>query len=208
MKYYHIGWSHCGCSSLEQAFNQIAAWHPYLGLKIIRFGEPIIAAEGMRLRDLLKFNRDNSRQPLHGLDEYNVIIEPQADHYSDDIPVWRYIAGNLDDVKFILTVREPMGAALSHYKHMSGGGDMRFKTMLEYGQIAKSLYEIQYTQTKYVDLIKDYFSDDPQRLLVMDISSGDGYEKLLPFLGLDVPDNLPQFPHINQHSFDQISVRL
>lgn len=199
MKYYHIGWSHCGCSSLERAFNEIGALHPHLRFNVIRFGEPIIVKENMKLRDLLKFNRDNHRQPLTGLEEYNVIIEPQVDRHDDVSPVWKYIADNSDDVNFILTVREPMAAALSHYKHMVYGTGIPSRELFDGRRLVQNLYDIQYTQTKYVDIISDYFSNDPQRLLVMNISEGDGYEKLLPFLGLDIPDDLPQFPHMNQH---------
>ena len=39
----------------------------------------------------------------------------------------------------------------------------------------------------------DYFRDYPENFLVLDIAKGDGWDKLCPFLGVDVPDL--KFPH-------------
>lgn len=44
-----------------------------------------------------------------------------------------------------------------------------------------------------------------ERLLVMDITSGDGWELLCPFLGLPVPD-VP-FPHRNRHGVEGLRLR-
>jgi hypothetical protein len=44
--------------------------------------------------------------------------------------------------------------------------------------------------------VRRYFADRPDDLLEMNILTGDGWEKLCPFLGLPVPD-VP-FPHRNQ----------
>lgn len=198
MKYYHIGWSHCGCSSLAEAFSQISEWHPELSIKSIRFGEPIIEVEGegIRLRDLLKQNRDMARSPLFGLEEYNVILEPEVDHHSDVVPFWQYLAENDGDVKFIVTHREPIDAVESHYKHISENSDGI--VVHDIRDVAKKIYDIRYNQTLYLNAIREFFKNT-DRLLTMDIAKGDGYEKLLPFLGLSIPDDLPQFPHMNQH---------
>lgn len=40
---------------------------------------------------------------------------------------------------------------------------------------------------------RDYFADRPQDLMIMNISAGDGWEKLCQFLDLPVPDGVP-FP--------------
>ena len=99
-------------------------------------------------------------------------------------------------MKFIVTHREPIDAVESHYKHISesSGGIVLQDTK----EVAKKIYDTRYTQTVYLNTIKEFFKST-DRLLTMDIAKGDGYEKLLPFLGLGVPDNLPQFPHMNQH---------
>jgi len=41
--------------------------------------------------------------------------------------------------------------------------------------------------------VKQYFAGQPDKLLVLDIIKGEGYDKLCPFLGLDVLDK--PFPH-------------
>jgi len=41
-----------------------------------------------------------------------------------------------------------------------------------------------------------YFKDRPNELLVLDLPNGDGWEKLCPFLGKDVPRG--PFPHANK----------
>ena len=44
--------------------------------------------------------------------------------------------------------------------------------------------------------IRTYFSGRPDDLLIMNISAGDGWEKLCPFLGIPIPGK--PFPHLNR----------
>ena len=44
--------------------------------------------------------------------------------------------------------------------------------------------------------VRAHFADRPDDLLLMDISRGDGFDKLCPFLGLDAPS--APFPHGNR----------
>ncbi len=46
--------------------------------------------------------------------------------------------------------------------------------------------------------VQNYFKNRPQDLLVMDLAKGDGWDKLCPFLGADIPD--VAFPHANKAS--------
>ena len=43
--------------------------------------------------------------------------------------------------------------------------------------------------------VLEYFADRPDDLLVFDLPKGDGWDKLCPFLGHDIPDE--PFPHVN-----------
>lgn len=43
--------------------------------------------------------------------------------------------------------------------------------------------------------MRDYFAGRPEDLLIMDICAGDGWEKLCPFLGFEIPET--PFPHLN-----------
>ena len=51
---------------------------------------------------------------------------------------------------------------------------------------------------KHTKRVLDFFKDKPDELLVLDICGGDGYEKLCPFLGIDIPDE--PFPHRHKRS--------
>ncbi len=47
----------------------------------------------------------------------------------------------------------------------------------------------------------EYFANRPNDLLTLDLTSGDGWEKLCTFLGTDVPDT--PFPHANKASWSR-----
>ena len=47
--------------------------------------------------------------------------------------------------------------------------------------------------------VKDYFANRQGDLLTIDICAGEGWEKLCPFLGLDIPD--APFPHANHGDY-------
>ena len=46
--------------------------------------------------------------------------------------------------------------------------------------------------------VRDYFEDRPGDMLTIDICGGDGWEKLCPFLGKQIPART--FPHLNEGS--------
>jgi hypothetical protein len=51
---------------------------------------------------------------------------------------------------------------------------------------------------KHTKRVLDFFKDKPDELLVLDICGGDGYDKLCPFLGIDIPDE--PFPYKHKRS--------
>lgn len=53
-----------------------------------------------------------------------------------------------------------------------------------------------YARHRHHEDVRRYFANRPGKLLELDICGGEGYEKLCPFLGLDVLDK--PFPHIHQ----------
>ena len=55
--------------------------------------------------------------------------------------------------------------------------------------------ETKFTETlfRHTQEIKDYFSGRENDLLIMDITKGDGWEKLCPFLDKPIPsENIPK----------------
>ena len=120
-----------------------------------------------------------------------------------DIPwynIYRELDEQIPDSKFILTVREEE----SWYKSVSRSiGDVkRANSEWLYGR-GKGLpkFNKENTLHKYREHNKgviDYFKDRPNDLLVMNISEGDGWDKLCPFLGKEIPD--AEIPHLNKAS--------
>jgi len=49
--------------------------------------------------------------------------------------------------------------------------------------------------------VLEYFADRPNDLLIFDLPKGDGWSKLCPFLGHDIPDE--PFPHANKASWSR-----
>jgi hypothetical protein len=47
--------------------------------------------------------------------------------------------------------------------------------------------------TKHQTKVMDYFKDRPQDLLILNITEGEGWEKLCPFLDMPIPNH--RFPH-------------
>lgn len=110
--------------------------------------------------------------------------------------------------KFILTVREKEGwlrSCENHWDNAPSSSDThdpdllqrfnvrRFFRAATYGCHEFSRERFSWVYDQHVKNVLDYFKDRPDQLLVLNVCSGEGFEKLAPFLGLDTPC-LP-FPH-------------
>ena len=109
--------------------------------------------------------------------------------------------------KFILTVRDQESWLRSLERHWEGkpiydnipdqADVLRMKRFLRaavYGTFRFSPERLAYVQTLHDQLVLNYFKDRPDKLLVMDIAAGDGWEKLCAFLGKPIPD--APFPNV------------
>lgn len=99
--------------------------------------------------------------------------------------------------KFVLTVRDVDLWYASALRHFGTADTPRRK--LIYGEAAghpvgnEALYKERYSAHNREVL--DHFADRPDDLLVMDVTKGDGWHELCPFLGHPIP-RVP-FPHSN-----------
>jgi hypothetical protein len=121
-----------------------------------------------------------------------------------DIPVSPYYA-QFDHIypeaKFILTTR-PLESWLrsmeNHFslyvEHMRDDFD-DFVHACVYGALYFSSERFRYVKELHERNVRDYFSGRPEKLLVFDVSQGDSWPELCPFLDLPVPDS--PFPHAN-----------
>lgn len=115
--------------------------------------------------------------------------------------IWRQLAEKFPAAKFILTERDEAGWLQSCIGFYHG---RRVRPMREWmfgehadpsssdaaAQAWLSAYQIHNRQ------IRDYFAGQPDRLLVMNVIAGDGWEKLCPFLAAQPPGK--PFPHANR----------
>jgi hypothetical protein len=116
---------------------------------------------------------------------------------------YKYLDYIFPGSKFVLTVREQA----SWLRSMAYANAIYRVTSLEdHIPIMRRmlLYEtVTFDQGKYIaayhrhhDDVLRYFEDRPRDLLVMNITAGEGWEKLCPFLGIATPDAL--FPHLHR----------
>src|SRR5204863_4300532 len=90
--------------------------------------------------------------------------------------------------KFILTVRPLEDWLESRRSHVEANNRRRAR-----GEYAGSFLEVDYQgwtaeRDAHEERVRAHFANRPGDLLVMDISGGDGWEVLCPFLGIPVPD--------------------
>ncbi len=109
------------------------------------------------------------------------------------------------NAKFILTTRDTKSWLQSmrrHMMHMRLVYPTNYSTHL-YGSLilkgwttgATGDQKLLNTFYQHNQTVRDFFSDKPGRLLEMDIANGDGWEKLCPFLGKEIP--ACNFPTVN-----------
>lgn len=102
--------------------------------------------------------------------------------------------------KFILTTRRNVDVWLrSLKKHAALVGPTDFRR-IAYGHAVVRGHEREHCAVyeRHQREVRDYFVNRPSDFLEVCWENGDGWEKLCPFLGGDVPD-LP-FPHTNRSS--------
>ena len=115
---------------------------------------------------------------------------------------WEYLSNkfkivykHFPDAKYIFNTRNVDDWVVSLKRHHS---------MLSQATIEKSGWhfvdeeERKEYHSSHTKEVLDFFKDKQDQFLVLDICAGDGYEKLCPFLELDIPDE--PFPHLHKRS--------
>ncbi|MBX3271149.1 MAG: hypothetical protein KF729_12860 [Sandaracinaceae bacterium] len=123
-------------------------------------------------------------------------------------PYYAQLDRRYPDAKFILTVREEEAWLRSCHNHWLGrdpfevptspGRDThlrirRFLRAAVYGTYRFEPERFRWVYREHVDAVRRHFAGRPDKLLVMDIAGGDGWEPLCAFLGRPVPQQV--FPH-------------
>lgn len=179
-KVFGLGFSRTGTASFARSLNE-------LGIKTIHFPCDQTTFDELR----------KGKYKLSILETYQGVV---------DIPLVPYYA-QLDDIypgsKFILTIREidswlkSVQSQWSLWRHRDPHKEFTdFVCACVYGTLEFNEHRFRYVYKVHFRNTLDYFANRPSDFLIMNISEGDGWEKLCPFLGLPIPD-IP-FPHENK----------
>lgn len=183
-KVFGIGLSKTGTSSLDRALND-------LGISSIHYPHDPTTYD--------ELTRGSYR--LSVLERHQGVTDiPVA-------PFYPQLDAEFPGAKFILTLRDPekwYKSVEGHWSFMRewSARDEHFRRFSEY--ITACVYgahECQRDRFLYVyheheAAVRRYFAGRDDDLLVIDVCSGEGYEKLCPFLGMEAPSRA--FPHANR----------
>jgi hypothetical protein len=183
-KVFGIGWAKTGTTTLGQCFRLLGFDH-----------------QGQRL-DLVKHLGEKNPAPIMDIVRHKESFE--------DWP-WLLLYRELDEhfpaSKFVLTVRDEEKWLLS-YRNML---DRQKEATPEMNSIRRILYGLPFpdiTSEQLIDRyrqhnrdVRDYFSQRPNDLLVVNWEEGDGWKELCGFLKQNIPHTL--LPHANRGDYAQ-----
>jgi hypothetical protein len=172
-KIFNIGFNKAGTKSLSLACQ-------VLGFNSVHYEVP----DGDRLRDIIDENKRCRRPLLHGLEEY--------DFFSDFIGDrdYRELDEQYPDSKFILTFRDLESWLDSRERKVKAN---RKNPNYKYNFLTVDRLSWAYKYRNYLSELDKYFKFRPGVFLIINIPAGEGWEKLAPFLGKDIP--AIDFPH-------------
>jgi hypothetical protein len=169
MKVFCIGLSKTGTRSLHDALE-------LLGFRSVHWGGPELSTavrRGPEIRAAVERALAEGRPLLDDLDE--------ADAYSDIEALSRHfdvLDRQYPGSRFILTVRPMEEWLRSRQRHVESNDGTVLEVDLDGWRADAIAHEAR---------VRQHFADRPGDLLVLDISAGEGWERLCPFLGVPVP---------------------
>lgn len=174
-KVFNIGFYKAGTCSLTEALN-------LLSIKSIHYN-----CNKKSIHETMGHNKENNNKLLTGLEEFRGFSDFNGRRY------YKKLDKQYPNSKFILTVRDMDSWIKSRKKHSK-------LYLNERKKINKTKEKKK--KEKIIRNTKQYFKDKPENLLIINIPAGDGWEKLCPFLGVEIPD-VP-FPHANKTSIKMV----
>lgn len=174
-KVFGIGFQKTGTKSLAAAFETL--------------GYRVTGPNGFRLPDIAERYQRICRRYSRAYDAFQ--DNPWPLTYKEMSVMW-------PQAKFILTLRDPDAWITSVKAHF--GAHATPMRQLVYGRGSPVGHENHYVQRmqQHEADVRTFFADQPDRLLEMRITEGDGYQALCPFLKKPVPD--AGFPWANKAS--------
>lgn len=175
---FNIGLNKTGTGSLHLALQ-------VLGIPSAHYVVP----EG-NVKDIIKANAQGGRPLLAGLEQYRAISDW---NFPDTNDLFRDFDEQYPGSKFIMTTRSLESWLRSRESHVSSN-QVKPQYKRDWKTVDVEAWTAEYHH--HHQAVREYFANRPGDLLEMDISQGDGWEKLCPFLGVEVP-SVP-FPHKNK----------
>lgn len=175
-KIFCIGLNKTGTSSLHGAFK-------YLGLRSVHWkGE-----DGINIKHQIEKNFLTGAGILDGLAEYDAYSDWEMGKTAQQIFI--EFDKQYPNSKFILNTRPKEDWLNSREKHVKRN-QQEMESDPNAGHLWLTIDREGWGRNydRHHKVILEYFKDREQDLLVMDVSNGDGWEKLCPFLGLPIPE--------------------
>ncbi|MBI3557093.1 MAG: hypothetical protein HY074_12590 [Deltaproteobacteria bacterium] len=120
---------------------------------------------------------------------------------ASDLPLplmFRELDAHFPGSRFILTIRDAERLATSAENHI-GGRRLDVEEFLFYGVWKFDRQRCLDRYREHSQSVLSYFKNRPEDLLVLDITAGEGWARLCPFLGRAIPDTA--FPHIHKGKY-------
>jgi hypothetical protein len=187
MKILGVGLSKTGTSSLHEA--------------LLSLGYTAIHHDRERLNDIL--DGSNNRPDFRRYDDVDAVTDIPSTYF------YRELLAAYPECRAILTLREVDSwwkSVETHFNVTYPTGGREDDPLREVYAFLERLRNCVYGSARateflfkkrYVEHNERVRADIPaDRLLVMDITAGDGWEVLCPFLGVEIPDR--PFPHENK----------
>jgi len=135
--------------------------------------------------------------------KYRAVFKVVKDYDAFQDSPWPFLYKTLDkkfpDSKFILTIRNEDKWIKSIVNHFD----------IESNDMRKWIYGIGYplgneehyikVYKKHIADVMEYFKSRPKDLLVIDLTDGEGWERICPFLEKQYPEE--DFPHVNKGDY-------
>ncbi|MFH1358879.1 MAG: sulfotransferase family protein [archaeon] len=176
-KVFGIGHNKTGTTSLSIALNQ-------LGIKTLHDVE--------KIRKSIKYEKENNLKLLSTLKEFQGFVDEPINR------IYKELDKAYPNSKFIFTTRKLSSWLKSRENHV-----LKNQQNPDYKGEFLKIDKINWINEwiKHNEQVKEYFKNRPNDLLIITICEGEGWEKLCPFLGLEIP-NKP-FPHENNMIIDE-----
>ena len=187
-KIFCIGPNKTGTVSLHNAFI-------ILGFSSVHF----ISKEG-NIKRIIECNLKNNNKLLEGIENYDAYLDwnsPLTNLYYKDLDK------QYPNSKFILNTRDIESWLISREEHVRRTPNLVDLREKSHDTACSTWFSIDINawRKEYEELhddIAEYFRNRKKDCLYFNVTAGDGWEKLCPFLGVDIPNE--KFPYLNQKS--------